>query len=102
MSVWESSVKAWRDRQRQAQLIEQLSEKVDDLKLALQLGQRIKAFRSFGEFEAICRIVSDLGRQVGGWKKHVQRQNAAAEQHLLSQRPVMLSAEATSTFEVHP
>ncbi len=97
MDVWESAIRAWRNRQGQAALVEQLSEKIDSLKLAMQLGRQIDAFRSGGEFEAVYRIVADLGRQCGGWKKqHAKRQNPVGQQHGLPERPQILSAPGAS------
>lgn len=99
MDVWESTLKAWRRRDNQAALIESLSEKIDSLKLAMQLGHQINAFRSKGEFVAIYKIVRELGAMCGGWKKHVVRQNSAGQHHGLPERPLRLGARAASTFE---
>lgn len=97
MGVWQAAVRAWRNRQDQAVLIEALSEKIDDLKLSMQLGRQIGAFRSGGEFEAIYRIVADLGRQCGGWKKqHVKRLNPGGQGTGHLERPQVLSAPGAS------
>lgn len=101
MDVWESAVKAWRKRDQQLALIEQLSEKIDGLKLAMQLGQQIRAFRSTAEFAAIFTIVRELGAMCGGWKKHVARQNPARQQHGMPERPERLGACAASPVEAH-
>lgn len=101
MDVWESTVRAWRQRDRQLELIEQLSEKIDGLKLAMQLGQQIRAFRSTGEFVAIYKTVRELGAMCGGWKKHVARQNPARQQHGTSECPERLGARAASLVEAH-
>jgi hypothetical protein len=61
--------RAWRDGGSRGTWLERLVFGVDDLKLSLQIAQRIKAFRSFAQFEAVARLVSDLGRQCGGWQK---------------------------------
>ena len=97
MDVWESTIKAWRNRQDQAALVEVLSERIDSLKLAMQLGRQINAFRSGAEFEAVYRIVADLGRQCGGWKKqHAKRLNPSQQQHAGAERPSILSAPSAS------
>lgn len=87
--------KAWRERSRQLQRVHELSEAVDDLKLTLQLCDAVKAFRSLGEFEAVARVVSDLGRQCGGWLKqlHSKGQNDRAETPP-GQRAQILSSRA--------
>lgn len=49
--------RAWRERSRQLQRVHELAEAIDDLKITLQLAQGVGAFRSFGEFEALARLV---------------------------------------------
>lgn len=87
--------RAWRERARQLQRVHELSEAVDQLKLTLQLCDAVKAFRSFGEFEVIARLVSDLGRQCGGWLKqlHAKGQNDRAR-NAPDQRAPILSSQA--------
>jgi hypothetical protein len=73
--------RAWRDRPRQRHWTEQLVWAIDEVKLSLQLGSQLRAFRSFAQFEQLIRLAEDLGRQAGGWKRqqqHPQGQNAAA------------------------
>jgi hypothetical protein len=68
--------RAWRDHGRRREWINRLVFAVDDLKLSLQIAQRVKAFHSFAQFEAIARLSQDLGRQCGGWQKqHLKGQN---------------------------
>lgn len=69
MAVARLAHKAWRDREHQDERIGELAEAIDDLKLTMQLGQQVKAFASFAQFEALARIAGDLGRQCGGWQK---------------------------------
>jgi hypothetical protein len=73
--AWEVATlttRAWRDGARRADWIEDLAVAIDGLNLSLQLAKQVEAFRSFAEFEALARLVADLGRQCGGWKKHQQ------------------------------
>lgn len=69
MKVVKRAQRAWRNREDQARCITRLVRAVDDLKIHLQLGMRIKAFRSFAQFEALARLAADLGRQAGGWQR---------------------------------
>jgi len=87
--------RAWRERTRQLQRVHELSAAVDDLKLTLQLCDAVKAFRSFGEFEVVARLVSDLGRQCGGWLKqlHATGQSGRAG-NPPGQRASILSSQA--------
>jgi hypothetical protein len=90
--------RAWRDRAKQDEWIRKLVWQVDDLKLSLQLGARIKAFSSFGQFEALARTASELGRQVGGWHRqrqlHLKGQNPA--HGVAPERAQILSAHTAS------
>jgi hypothetical protein len=73
MKVVKRAQRAWRNRDDQAGSIAKLVRAVDNLKIHLQLGMRIKAFRSFAQFEALARLASDLGRQAGGWQRQHQQ-----------------------------
>lgn len=71
---------AWRDRRQQLARVRELVLAIDALKCTMQLGKDVEAFGSFGEFEALARLVHDLGRQGGGWLKalHGRGQNGQA------------------------
>ncbi len=89
--------KAWRNTTQRSVRIAELSEAIDDLKLRMQLAQQIHAFASFQQFEALGRLVTDLGRQCGGWQKrrNTSGQNGAAPASV--QRSPILSSHAAST-----
>ena len=92
--------RAWRDRKHQAGWIAQLVWVVDDLKLCLQLGSRIKVFASFAQFEMLSRLACDLGKQVGGWhKQHPKGQDGSADAR--DQRAQILSTPAASIAEAN-
>jgi len=61
--------RAYHARGARAPLVGQLVEAVDDLKLLIQLGKELRAFRSFAEFQAAAELAVQLGRQSGGWLK---------------------------------
>jgi len=65
--------RAWRDQGARADWVGRLVFAVDDLKFTIQLAKDVRAFKSFAQFEALVRIVSDLGRQCGGWQKQLRR-----------------------------
>jgi hypothetical protein len=65
--------RAWRDQGYRAQWVRRLVFAVDDLKFTIQLAKDVRAFKSFAQFESLVRIVSDLGRQCGGWQKQLRR-----------------------------
>ena len=87
---------AWREPQRQLLRVRELSLAIDHLKIDLQLSKDLNVFRSFGEFEAVARLVTDLGRQCGGWLKSLQPtgQNGGAVSP--GQRASILSSRAAS------
>jgi hypothetical protein len=101
MNVARLAHRAWRDQSQRSTWTTKLIWAVDDLKLSLQLGKQIEAFASFAQFEMLAKIASDLGRQVGGWRKqqHRSSQNAAAEAP--TQRAQVLSSGAAS-IEANP
>ena len=51
--------------------VERLSLAVDDLKFMLQLGQELRAFQSFRQFEAIAELAVEVGRQSGHWRRRL-------------------------------
>ena len=88
--------------ERRAMLLSELRDKVDDLKLSLQLGKQMRAFVSFRQFEALYREAAKLGQQVGGWHRsvnHPQGQNAQAIAP--GQRAKTLSAHSASICEAN-
>ena len=96
MQVCRCVHRAWRERGRQLTRVHELATALDDLKVSLQLGKDINAFGSFEEFEAIARIVSDLGRQVGGWLKalHSKGQNGQERSSPVQRAPILSSQTA--------
>jgi hypothetical protein len=102
MRVCQTAQRAWRDRAHQSGWVTKLVWEIDDLRTTLQLGSALKVFASFAHFEMLARLVADLGKQAGGWKRqfHPNGQNAGAS-NAPSQRAKTLSALATSQIEVH-
>ena len=97
--VYRLAYKAWRDKAKQLDWLTQLVWAVDDLKLSLQLGQQLKAFASFGQFEQLAILAADMGKQTGGWyKQQVRGQKSApsAEQA----RPQILSSHTTPAVQL--
>ena len=71
--------RAWHDKAGQGDWLKQLVWAVDDLKISLQLGMRIKAFSSFHQFEQLALLTGELGKQSGGWyRQYLKGQQAAA------------------------
>ena len=67
MGICRLVVRAYSDKARQTEQVRRLVLAVDDLKVLIQLGKELQAFRRFDEFEAIARQAVDVGRQSGGW-----------------------------------
>ena len=99
MRVAKRALRAWRARDDKAAQVARLADAVDELKISLQVGMRLKAFRSFGQFEALARLSADVGRQVGGWLRQLQHpngQNRGAQAP--SERAKTLSTHAAPDF----
>jgi hypothetical protein len=71
MGVCRLVVRAYNDKPHQARQVERLTLAVDDLKVLIQLGKELEAFRRFDEFEAIARLAVAVGRQSGGWRRRL-------------------------------
>jgi hypothetical protein len=86
--------KAWNDPAERLAKVTDLCTAVDDLKITLQIASQVHAFGGFKEFEAIAKLVHELGAQSGGWRKklHSMGQNEGAGK--LSQRAPILSSPA--------
>jgi hypothetical protein len=87
---------AWRDQQNEALLL-RLSESIDRLKLRMQLAQQVHAFASFAQFEALARVVIDLGKQCGGWQKKRSSKRQNGQKPASVQRSQILSSQAASS-----
>ncbi|HLF10172.1 MAG TPA: four helix bundle protein [Gammaproteobacteria bacterium] len=93
--------KAWVSRDARTERITELSDAIDELKLTLQIAQRLRAFRSFKQFEALIRLVSDLGRQCGSWQRsRLKGQNRETQSSLGRART--LSARDASAQGANP
>jgi hypothetical protein len=92
MDVVRAVHRAWRDPDRKLERVCELVESIDNLKISMQLGSQLHAFKNFREFEAISRLVNDLGRQSGGWLKGLQAKGQNAGVQDPSQRASILSS----------
>jgi len=89
--------RAWRERSSDPSHIHALEQRVDDVRITLQLGSQLRAFNSFGQFESLARTAHEIGRQVGGWNKatHPKGQNATGRS-VPQQRAQTLSTDGAS------
>jgi hypothetical protein len=98
LAVFGLADKAWRDRMHQPRWVTQLVDGIDELRRRLQIAKLLNATASFRQFEHLIRLIEDLGRQAGGWRKHLQHpkgQNAQGK-HAVAQRAQTLSTCAAS------
>jgi hypothetical protein len=97
MQVYDLAQRAWRDRARQAQWVEQLVWTIDELRHRLQAAKLLQATRSFRQFEYLARQISELGKQAGGWHRHHSTPNGqnAHSRRAVAQRAEKLSTRAT-------
>lgn len=83
---------AARDPDRRALLLKRACRGMDELKATMQLGQRLRQFVSFRQFEALFREASKLGQQVG----HFRHANAhRLRERMLARRPWLASLTNT-------
>ena len=63
-------------RQSRLKLVQQVSERVDDVKLQIQLARELRAFQNFAQFQWVAELAVSLGRQAGGWLKQTRAEAA--------------------------
>ncbi len=95
MNIARIAHRAWRQPSRRVEWLTNMVEAVDDLKLTMQLGVRIKAFASFSQFEALARVLRELGRQVGGGHKRQHPKGQNPTPRVAPERAQILSTRAT-------
>lgn len=96
MTVLRMCHRAWRDRSRQAHWVAELVWAVDELKLSLQLGSQLRAFKSFRQFELLIRAAEEVGRCAGGWKRQIHHKSQNSANYDSPERAQILSGRATS------
>ena len=99
MAVYARADRAWRDRAHQRRWVIQLVWDIDELQRRLQIAKQLKATASFRQFEHLVRLIEALGKQAGGWRRHLQQhpngQNAQGPR-AAAQRAKTLSTCAAS------
>ncbi|WP_346839793.1 four helix bundle protein [Microbulbifer sp. SAOS-129_SWC] len=96
MAVLRLCHRAWRDRSRQPHWVSELTWAIDELKLSLQLGSQLRAFRSFRQFESLIRLAEEVGRCAGGWRRQLHRKSQNPQGQAQPERAQILSGRAAS------
>ena len=98
MRVLDLANRAWRDRSRQARWATDLVWAIDELLSRLQVAKLLQATKNFAQFEHLLRLIEEIGKQAGGWRKslHLKGQNAPSPS-AVAQRAETLSTCAAST-----
>jgi len=91
--------RAWRNRSRQSHWVSELIWAIDELKISLQIGSQLKAFKSFRQFESLIRAAEDVGRCAGGWKRQIHRKSQNSASNTSSERAQILSGHAASKHQ---
>jgi hypothetical protein len=99
--VAQLAIRAWRRPEKRIEIVDSLVDAVDDMKLSMQLAKELHAFASFRQFEDLARKASELGREVGGWNKHLHPQGRNAAPRAALQRARTLSTHDASTVEAN-
>jgi len=88
--------RTWRNRQMQMDFIDDLIETVDEMKVLLQMGSQLHAFKSFSQFESLIRLAEDIGGQAGGWKRYLHRNGQNSPREDVVERAKILSGQSAS------
>lgn len=95
--------RAWRERARRVHWLNELVWAIDELKLSLQMGSQLHAFKSFAQFEQLIRLAEDIGRQAdlrriqstaASYAGHLRHANSHRLQQTLNHRFPWLRAAA--------
>ncbi len=57
-----------------AALVDQLSDNIDRIKAQWQVAFKLQCF-SFDRSEEVARLLEDVGKQCGGWKKSIEKRS---------------------------
>lgn len=95
MSMVKLCHRAWRDKARTTDYLQQLVWLIDESKLSLQLAKQLQAFRSFAQFSCIAELLIQLGKQCGGWIRHQQSNGQKPVPPKAQASPHRLSSQAT-------
>lgn len=96
MTVLRLCNRAWRERSRQLYWVTELVWAIDELKLSLQIGSKVRAFKSFKQFESLIRTAEEVGRCAGGWKRQLHRKSQNPTGDVPAERAQILSGRAAS------
>jgi len=84
MGICRLIIRAYNSDNNQQSQIKRLGLAVDDIKVQIQLAKELEAFRHFREFQQIVELAVSVGRQSGGWRRHLEgrnSQNRSAPRH---------------------
>ncbi|MDO9138802.1 MAG: four helix bundle protein [Methylobacter sp.] len=81
MKICQLVSRAWRNKADAPQALPRLVQAVDDLKIQLQLGKELHVFQNFAEFERLAELTVQVGKQSGGWLRHVQAAQPEVSRH---------------------
>jgi hypothetical protein len=98
MTVVRLCHRAWRDRNHQLQWVVDLVWAIDELKISLQLGSQLRAFKSFSQFESIIRLAEEVGKCAGGWRNSLHRKSQNPVSNQSQERAQILSGHAASNL----
>lgn len=99
MAVLRLCHRSWRDRGHQPRWVSELVWAIDELKLSLQIGSQLRAFKSFSQFESLIRATEEVGRNAGGWKRQIHRKSQNPSDAAPAERAQILSGHAASAAQ---
>lgn len=64
--------RAYTRRQSRHKQVQELTERIEDLKMQIQLAKELKAFKNFAQFQRVAELSVQVGKQAGGWLKQAR------------------------------
>jgi len=57
------------EKERRKACLDEVIDKLEELKILVRVGKEVKAFRSFKSYEFATRLIIDISKQCEGWLK---------------------------------
>ena len=94
-AVARAARRAWQNPDDRPDRIALLDDAIDDLKLRIDLAHDVRAFKSFAEYEALYRLVHNLGQQCGAWRKRYPKSQNRVSHGSPGRAPILSARDAS-------
>ncbi|MEY4760650.1 MAG: hypothetical protein RLZZ200_506 [Pseudomonadota bacterium] len=89
-------LQSWHQRHRRLTVAQAASDELDQLKVRIQLGHDVQAWRSYAQAQHVYRLATEVGQQCGGWLLELRNKGQNAPASRRTQRAPTLSSPVAS------